>query len=390
MKKLSLIPKEIEDEVIAFAQDLIRIQSFSGQEEEAIRLIAQKMQSLGYDEVTIDKIGNVVGIVGHGDKVLMFDSHVDTVTVPDAEEWAIPPFSGTIVNGRLHGRGSVDMKSSIATSIYAGAMAKKQGLLKGKKIIVSCTVFEEDCDGVNLKYLFEDLKIRPDFMVICEPSNNLITLGHKGKVQVVITTKGVSAHGAEPQKGKNAVYEMSEIIQRVEKLNQQLHSKEEQNGTIILSKINSESASLNAVPTSCEIYLDRRLALGESLAQIEQEMEALLVGKDASWKIGTLNRVSWTGLAFTYEPYHKAWKIDPDHELTKACQKSYLDAFGNPPEKFDYWNFSTNAVTPVELGIPCIGFGPGDYKLAHMRDENCEVSQIIEACHFYLALIQNI
>ena len=159
------------------------------------------MKELGYDEVTVDSMGNVIGRIGEGEKSILFDSHVDTVEVNDEKEWDVPPFSGEIVNGQLHGRGSVDMKSSIAASIYAGAIAKERGLNAGKTVYVSCTVFEEDCDGENLKHLFKELDLRPDYVVICEPSNNKIVLGHKGKLQVSIKTRGISAHGSAPGKG---------------------------------------------------------------------------------------------------------------------------------------------------------------------------------------------
>ncbi len=139
-------------------------------------------------------------------KTILFDSHVDTVEVKDEDKWNMPPFSAEIVAGRLHGRGSVDMKSGAAASIYAAAIARKMGFASGKTVYVSCTVFEEDCDGENLKHLFKELHLKPDYVVICEPSNNKITLGHKGKAQISIKTHGVSAHGSAPEKGINAIY----------------------------------------------------------------------------------------------------------------------------------------------------------------------------------------
>lgn len=377
----------MERELVHFAQDLIRIKSYSGQEEEAIRFVEKKMHSLGYDEVIIDQMGNVLGRIGSGPQSILFDSHVDTVEVNDASEWAVPPFNGVIVDGRLHGRGSVDMKSSVAASVYAAAIAKQRGLTKGKTIYVSVTVFEEDCDGENLKHLFSERNLRPDFVVICEPSNNIITLGHKGKAQVSIKTHGVSAHGAAPEKGINAVYEMAEIIQRIEKKNNELMKQGSTHGTVVLSKISSVAASLNAVPSECEVYIDRRTIPGETDGDIRKEIDLLIQGKRASWKIGTLHRKSWTGMDIHYEPFHSAWKIDECHPLTQACVAAYTESFGAAPSRFDFWDFSTNAVTPVSLGIPTIGFGPGDYKLAHMPNENIEVKQVIDACDFYVKLI---
>lgn len=388
MNPSNLLTPELQKELIEFAQNLVRIKSFSGKEGEAANFIKEKMLALGFDEVTIDSMGNVVGRIGNGVNTILFDSHIDTVEVKDEEKWDIPPFSGDIINGYLHGRGSVDMKSGAAASIYAGLNAKNMGLISDKTIYISCSVFEEDCDGENLKHSFEELNLKPNYVVICEPSGNKITLGHKGKAQISIKTHGISAHGSAPEKGVNAIYEMAEIIQRVEKANLVLSKKGELRGTLVMSRISSVSASLNAVPSECEVYLDRRMVPGETEDDIKQEMEQLIKGKNATWEIGTLYRKSWTGMEIKYEPFHPAWTIDVQHELSRACIAAYKEYFGIEPTEYDFWDFSTNAVTPIKMGIPTIGFGPGEYKLAHMRNERCEVSQIIDACNFYTRVIK--
>ena len=364
MKQTELITPNFRNELIEFAQDLVRIKSFSGQEEEVVRFIERKMIALGYDEVTVDAMGNLVGRIGNGAKAILFDSHVDTVQVNDETKWSVPPFSGQIVDGRLYGRGSVDMKSGAAASICAAAQAKFLGLDAGKTIYVSCGMLEEECDGENLKHLFAELHLRPDYVVICEPSNNQIAIGHNGKAQIAIKTYGISAHSSAPEKGVNAVYEMAEIIQRVEKTNADLMKKAGPQGSLALSRISSTSASINAVPSECEVYLDRRMVPGETQAEIEREMDRLIQGKNATWEVGTLHRKSWTGMEIQYEPFHLAWKIDLDHELAKACTAAYREQFGNDPAVTIFWDFSTDAVTPVSMGIPTIGFGPGEQKLA--------------------------
>jgi len=390
MNKLDLIMPEVKKELIEFTQSLVRIKSVSGQEEEIVKFIKKKMNALGYDEVRIDSMGNLVGRIGNGEKAIMFDSHIDTVEVKDKEKWDVPPFSGNIVDGCLYGRGSVDMKSGAAASIYAGAIAKKLGFDSGKAIYVSCSVFEEDCDGENLKHLFKELNFKPNYMIICEPSDNKISLGHKGKAQISIKTYGLSAHGSAPEKGINAIYDMAEIIQRVEKTNVELMKEDGPRGTLVMSKISSTSASLNAVPSECEVYLDRRMVPGETEDTIKKEMDQIIKGKNATWEVGTLYRKSWTGMDIKYEPFHLAWKIDLDHELTRTCIAAYHENFGSNPAEYDFWDFSTNAVTPVSMGIPTIGFGPGEYKLAHMHNEHCKVNQIIDACSFYARIIHKI
>ncbi len=385
-----LVQPDVQRELVEFAQQLVRIKSLSGQEGDIQQFIKEKMLALGYDEVIIDGMGNLLGRVGGGARSILFDSHVDTVAVTDEARWAVPPFSGAIVDGRLYGRGSVDMKASVAATVYAGALARAAGLTAGKTVYVSCSVFEEDCDGENLKHLFGELALRPTYVVICEPSGNQIALGHKGKVQSTIKTHGVSAHGSAPEKGVNAIYEMAEIIQRVERTNLALVQRGEPRPTLVMSRIASVAASLNAVPSECEVYLDRRTVPGETEDDIRQELAGLIAGKNATWEVGTLRRTSWTGLDIVYEPFHPAWRIGLDHALTQACITAYRTQFGAEPSAYDFWDFSTNAVTPVSLGIPTIGFGPGDHKLAHMVNEHCPVRQIVDACGFYTSLIAQI
>jgi len=381
---------EFNNDLVEFASQLVRIPSFSGKEGDAAKFIASKMELLGFDEVKIDRYGSVIGMIGHGEKIILFDSHIDTVQVHDADQWEVPPFSGEIKNGYLWGRGSVDMKSGAAASVYAAVYAKKMGWLEGKTVIISCSTFEEDCDGETLKHVLEELDRKPNFAVICEPSSNIIVTGHKGKAQVIIKTRGISAHGSAPEKGKNAVYEMAEIIQRVNQTNLDLMKNPGRKGTLVLSQISSTSVSLNAVPSECQIYLDRRMVVGETKKTIEDEMNKIIAGKDAAWELGTLHRTTWTGEELTYEPLHPAWEINLDHPLAKAFIKAYSDVLGHEPEKFDYWDFSTNAVAVVAQGIPTIGFGPGEHKLAHMRDEKCAIEEITEACAVYAGAIKHL
>ena len=385
------VTKDYSDDLIGFYRSTIRVRSYSDEEGDVAKMLVEKMKGLRYDNAYIDPAGNVVGRVGDGPCVIHFDSHMDNVQVNDPENWDAPPFSADLLDGYVYGRGSVDMKGGLTASIYAAALAKKLGLLDGKSVYVTGSVCEEYCDGVCLEHFYKDSGVKPDYCIICEPSDNLITLGHTGKVQARIKTHGVSAHGSAPDKGINAVYEMAEIISRVEALNAALTERRnsgETAGTIALTHISCKTASLNAVPEECEIYLDRRLRLGESVAQVKEELESLIAGKRATWEPGTLIHTSWTGTELVYEPAHDPWKIADDAPLTLACNAAYAAAFGEVPSKYDFWDFGTNAVVPVGMGVPTIGFGPGEYKLAHMTNERCLPEKVADACEFYTHLIE--
>lgn len=389
MHKLMMNGQDVSNSLLEFTQRLVQTQSYTGQEEAVAHLIAAKMAELGYDEVKIDAYGNVVGRVGIGKLAILFDSHMDTVIVSDAEEWSLPPFSGEIKDGYLWGRGSVDMKAGLAASVYAAAIAKSQGLLDGKTVYVTCTVVEEDCDGEGLKAALEENHLHPDYAVICEPSSNLISTGHKGKAQIIVQTQGVSAHGSAPEKGVNAVYEMAEIIQRIEQTNLALAQKPGRHGTLVLAQIASTGVSLNAVPYVCEVYLDRRLVVGETEESLNEEMARIIQGKHAAWKYDIVKRKTWTGADITYNPLAPAWEISLEHPLAQAFIAACTETHGKSPDKFEYWDFSTNAIAAVRKGIPTIGFGPGEHKLAHTRDEKCSIAQIVEACAVYTRVIDH-
>lgn len=381
---------EHECAMIDFAQQLIRIRSVFGHERELAEFIKARMEQLDYDAVEIDAMGNVIGRIGAPQRpAIILDAHMDTVEVNDAERWSRPPFGGEIHDGFLYGRGAADMKSSLAACVYAAVAARQAVLDKGKTAYITCTVCEECCDGEGLRYVLTEGGIKPFQVMICEPSGNRIMLGHQGKAQIRIVTHGISAHGAAPQLGKNAVYEMAGIIDRVEQLNQELQKRDD-SGTLTLSDIRCTCASPNAVPDTCSISLDRRLAFAETERTVTNEMESLIRAKQAEWAYDEVHMKSWTGYDIHYRPLHMPWRISMEHPLAASCTAAYRKAFADKEPVFDYWNFSTNAVAPVSMGIPTIGFGPGDPLCAHTVDERCNVEEILEAFRFYAVLLETI
>ena len=231
-----------------FASELVQQISLTGDEESAARLVMRQMQELGYDEVYIDEYGSVVGRVGRGDERILFDGHIDTVAVNDADLWHTKPFAGVIRDGKLYGRGSSDMKAAVATSVFAAAAAKKLGLLEGKTVYVSASVLEEDYDGVALLDICESIK--PECVVICEPSSNRIMLGQKGRAVIRLDFNGVSAHGSAPEDGDNAIYKALAAINRIKAREEELTAAGGSLGTLALTRIASEAVSLNAIPAT--------------------------------------------------------------------------------------------------------------------------------------------
>lgn len=180
---------------------MIKIKSLSlGESEVAVELQRQMIEA-GFDEARIDALGNVVGRIGNGKTVLAFDGHIDTVDVGNPANWNSDPFSGEISNGFVHGRGTVDQKGGPAAFVTAGRILKDLAYDRDLTIYFTGSVIEEDCDGLCWKYLVEEEKIHPDFVVITEPTNLNIYRGHRGRMEIEITFKGVSAHGSAPERG---------------------------------------------------------------------------------------------------------------------------------------------------------------------------------------------
>lgn len=348
------------------------------------------MQELDYDEVLIDSYGNVLGAVGDGTTEILFDAHLDIVSAGDSDEWKHEPFSGNIEDNEIWGRGTVDTKSSVVAMMYAGCLLKRLGLLDGKKLYVSASVMEEDFDGELLDRVMSENNLKPSYAVIGEPSNMKIALGHRGRAMYVIRTTGVSAHGSAPESGVNAIYKMTQMITRVDELNQKLASKTGEKGSVAVTRIESHSASLNAIPDGCSIYLDRRLALGESEEMLSEEMDDLVAGTDAVWEVYDAIGLSWTGKRVVLHTFLPAWEANREGKLVQSGIQAYKETFKKEPELFK-WDFATNGFACAgRYHVPTIGFGPGNYIYAHKKDERCSIDDIKTACLFYTNLVADL
>ncbi|WP_300359058.1 YgeY family selenium metabolism-linked hydrolase [Fusobacterium sp.] len=381
--------EKIKADIIDFTKKFIQIKSFTGKEAEATKLVANKMKELGYDEVTIDSYGSVLGRIGSGKTKILYDAHIDVVEAKDEAEWKYPPFAAEIHDNIIYGRGTVDTKSSVISMIYAGYLVKKLNLCKDKTIYISASVMEEDFDGELLYRAIKENNLELDYVIIGEPSNLQIALGHRGRSMYKITTLGVSAHGSAPEKGDNAIYKMAKILERIENKQKEFDKLEGEKGSIVVSNIEARTASLNAVPDMCTIYIDRRLAMGETEDKVNKEMASFIEGIDAKYEIYIAEGVSQTGKEVTLRTFMPAWEISKENYLTQVAIKSYEECFNAEAPLFK-WPFSTNGfATNGEIKVPTIGFGPGNLKLAHMKDERCHIDDLYKTIIFYSSVAKN-
>lgn len=379
-----------KEEIIKFLTDICAIPSMESQLKEVGERIISEMNMLGFDEARFDKMGNVVGRIGHGEKVIVFDSHIDTVGIGDESVWQWDPFKGKIENGNLYARGAVDEKGSTPGMIYGMAFARDLGLLEGWTAYYFGNM-EEWCDGIAPNTFVEvDPKVRPDFVVIGEPTKMQVYRGHKGRVELKVVSKGKSAHAASNHLGDNAIYKLLPVIAGIRDLEPKLGDHDFLgHGKITVSDMQVKTPSLNAVPDEATIFIDRRLTFGETKESAIEQIKALIPEKDrATVRVEELfyDEPSYTGFVFPVEKYFPAWALEETHALVSAGQRT-RSAIGLESKEAGKWDFSTNGIYWAgKAGIASIGFGPGDETLAHSIDEFVPLEEVVKATEFYALL----
>ena len=411
-----------------FLREIVKHPGESCDEKAHITRIAEEMRKLGFDKVEIDPMGNVLGYMGTGEKLIAFDAHIDTVGIGNRDNWTFDPYEGYENDEEIGGRGVSDQCGGIVSAVYGAKIMKDLGLLSDKyTALVVGTVQEEDCDGLCWQYIIKEDKVRPEFVVSTEPTDGGIYRGQRGRMEIRVDVKGVSCHGSAPERGDNAIYKMADILQDIRALNENDASdgqavkglvkmldaqynpewKEARflgRGTVTTSQIFYTSPSRCAVADSCAISLDRRMTAGETWESCLEEIRALpsvkRYGEDVTVSMYDYARPSYTGLTYPIECYFPTWVIPEDHKVTKALEEAYKGLFGQ--ERIgnaetqamrkarpltDKWTFSTNGVSIMgRNGIPCIGFGPGAEAQAHAPNEKTRKQDLVTCAAVYAAL----
>jgi len=390
------IAKTILEKAIAYKDytaknlsEIIKIKSLSGEEEGVVNLIKKMMEDARFDEVKIDGLGNVIGRVGNGKKIIALDGHIDTVDLGNPEDWNFDPLGGEIKDGFVHGRGTADQSGGPAAFITAGKILKEIGLQNDVTVYFTATVLEEDCDGLCWKYIIEEDKIKPDCVIVTEPTNLNIYRGHRGRMEIEVSFYGLSSHGSAPERGKNAIYMASKAALEIEKLNEKLASDSFLGkGTVTVTEFISSSPSLCAVSDFAKIHLDRRLTWGEDKELAIEQVKDVVKGMNAKVELLNYEKVSFTGLKYGMEKYYPTWKIEEDHHVIQNGVKAFEALFDKKP-KVDKWTFSTNGVTINGMHkIPVIGFGPGNEEMAHAPNEKVPIDHLVKASAFYAYFCQ--
>ena len=428
--KIKAAAEGYKADMVRFLREMISHPSESCEEKEVAACIKAELEKLGYDKVEIDGLGNVIGWMGEGDKIIAIDSHIDTVGIGNRENWTADPYKGYETDEIIYGRGGSDQEGGMAAAAYGVRIMKDLGLIPaGYKIMVVGSVQEEDCDGMCWQYIVNKDGIRPEFVISTEPTDGGIYRGHRGRMEIRVDVKGVSCHGSAPERGDNAIFKMADILQDIRALNNNGCSESTAikglmkmlepkynpehyedarflgRGTCTVSQIYFTSPSRCAVADSCAVSVDRRMTAGETWDSCLQEIRDLPAvkkyGEDVQVSMYMYDRPSWTGEVYETEAYFPTWINRESAAHVKALVDAHKALFGveriGAPSAMstragrpltDKWTFSTNGVAiQGRYGIPCVGFGPGAESQAHAPNEITWKQDLVTCAALYAAAI---
>ena len=427
-EKIKAAAEGYKADMSAFLRAMISHPSESCEEKEVVACIKAEMEKLGYDKVEVDGLGNVIGWMGEGEKIIAIDSHIDTVGIGNINNWTHDPYEGYEDDEVIYGRGGSDQEGGMASAVYGAKIMKDLGLIPaGYKIMVVGSVQEEDCDGMCWQYIYNKDKIVPEFVISTEPTDGGIYRGHRGRMEIRVDVKGVSCHGSAPERGDNAIYKMADILQDVRALNENPaddsveikglvkmldpkynpeHYEDARflgRGTCTTSQIFYTSPSRCAVADSCAISIDRRMTAGETWDSCLEEIRNLpnvkKYGEDVKVSMYMYDRPSWTGEVYETECYFPTWINKENAAHVQAVVDAHRALWGEErigPEGamhlrhrplIDKWTFSTNGVAiQGRYGIPCVGFGPGAESQAHAPNEITWKQDLVTCAAVYAAV----
>ncbi|AYF53347.1 YgeY family selenium metabolism-linked hydrolase [Clostridium novyi] len=378
--------KEYRESITNFLIDMINIHSITYNEKEVVLRIKEEMDKVGLDETFIDGMGNVIGRIGNGSKVIAIEAHVDTADIGDSDLWNQNPFSSEIKNGVIYGRGTLEQKGAMAAIVYSAKVIKDLDLIGNYTFYVIGSIMKEEYDGEAWKYIIEKDNIKPDFVIITEPTNLNINIGSRGRAEIEVDINGLSTDSGDCIRGVNAIYKAFPVVKDLENLNQLYKNDILGKASISVNKISCISPSKSCISDKCIINIDRRMVLGENIHDIIKELSCLKSIKNYNVKIKTVNKTTYTGYSYNTNNILRPWIINKNSFILKKTIEAYKTMYNTDP-KIKKWILTTNgSITYGMFKIPTIGFGAGKEILAYSPREQISIDELIKACSLYIIL----
>lgn len=394
MKGPTAVDTGLGARVVAFAQELVRIDSTPGHEQPIVDRVVEEMRHLGYHMAEVDPAGNAVGWLGDPQTAgaLVIDCHVDTVPLSNRAAWSRDPFGGELADGRLWGLGSVDMKGAVAAAVVGVGALARQALGDGRPIMVVGSIAEETMEGAALRPTLQRYPM-PAAAVIAEATSLQVATAQRGRAKIRVTIQGRTSHASQPQSGINAVAYMARLITELPRV---AVPPDPLLGPMDLSVIDISSEpypSVCTTPGYCMARLDCRFLPGMT----KHDLLGLLMRQTRGWPrppqgpsvemvYEPAEFTTFQGSTYAAEEFVAPWQTDPNSELVQLAVAAARDA--GLDGRLGVYPFCTNGSLTAELGIPTIGFGPGDPATAHSADENVPIEDLARAARTYFKLAQ--
>jgi len=381
---LQLMPKEPSFEnALAFAGELIGIPGLPGEEREVASRLKEEMEALGLSDVHIDDTGNVIGITtGTGDAPpAMLNCHLDVVAEGDHSEWEVPPFSGEVRDGFLHGRGSMDIKGPLALQTYAAASMIGQA---PGDVIVAHTVLEER-GGLGMKRLLESGNVDPAVVIIGEATHGDVCIGHRGRAELEVVLTGLAGHASAPDRARNALDLLGDVLVAVRELGENQKADPVLGpASLIATTVDVLPESRNVIPDKVVLALDWRILPGDdddSLLDrvrhsIKRQIPSLPEGLSYEVRMAKELQTTYTGIQEERSLFTPGFLMDSEHPVVTSAAGAVGRQGGEGEAVVRPWLFATDGGWSCGIhGIPTIGFAPGEEGFAHTNRERLNVEE---------------
>jgi len=400
------IIENMRNELVRFTQEIIRIPSLTGDEGELSKIVLEKLKEINIDDAFIDDIGNVIGIIRGEDKGpnIMLNGHLDVVPSGDLENWeGYDPFGAEIdEKGNIRGRGASDLKGGLSVQLYTMKLVndlKNKGVTLPGDLIFSAVVHEEAAEMFGMEFLFKNTfrnrDIGCDIVFLCEPTNLNLMLGHRGKVELVLTTKGKTSHSSRPHAGINSIQKMVPILEKI--FNEM--GKDDYIHPVLgercfaVTNIVSRPAGYSIIPDECEISIDQRYFphehVDDMVTRYQKIIDELKMDDPelkVSVKIREIDEKSYTGYRKSVQKHLPPWITPADDPFVQKTVRA-LKRIGQEPV-FDYWEGGTDgSMSKGILGIPTIGYSAMELRYAHTAQDRVNIDKMLLSFEGYYSIV---
>ncbi len=375
-------------EAISFLQELIGTPSPSGEEAEVAEVTAGKMREVGFNVVDIDNLNDVMGTLsgsGSGRSVLM-NGHLDHVPVGDM----VDPYSGKVMDGSpfsvegevIYGRGASDNKAAVAAMVMAGATLKDVGICLQGDLKVAA-VAKEEVGGAGTKATMEESHFLGDVVIIGEATDMNPALGHRGSIQMGVVVRGHSCHASAPERGVNALYNAVDLIAKIrsELIPRLPDHPVFGRTTMAVTQIKVKPDAGNVVPEECQFNIDCRNSPDFPAKHLKQALEDIIASaREDDPQIDAFVLPSpfidgGTGFNGFY--------TDPDSTpAVDEVKNAISQVLGRKPRQTT-WRFATDGRFYSRMGLPVLGFGPGEERFAHTHQDHVKVADYLDSVKAY-------